>query len=38
MTITADLPATQVRQATSEELPVLARVLTRAFADDPVTA
>lgn len=38
MTITADFPATQVRQATSEELPALARVLTRAFADDPVTA
>ena len=38
MTITADLPATQVRQATPEELPALARVLTRSFADDPVTA
>src|SRR4051812_19528725 len=38
MTITADRAATQVRQATSEELPALARVLTRAFADDPVTA
>lgn len=38
MTITADLPVTQVRQAAPEELPALARVLTRAFADDPVTA
>jgi hypothetical protein len=35
-TITQAVPTTQVRRATPDELPALARVLTRAFADDPV--
>jgi ribosomal protein S18 acetylase RimI-like enzyme len=37
-TITQTVPATQVRRATPAEAPALARALTRAFADDPVTA
>jgi GNAT superfamily N-acetyltransferase len=38
MTMTPTIPATQVRRATSGELPALAHVLTRAFEDDPVAA
>jgi ribosomal protein S18 acetylase RimI-like enzyme len=37
-TIIQTVPATPVRRATPGELPALADVLTRAFADDPVTA
>ena len=38
MTTPQTIATTQVRHATSDEMPALARVLTRAFADDPVTA
>jgi GNAT superfamily N-acetyltransferase len=38
MTITQTIETTEVRRATPGERPALARVLTRAFADDPVTA
>jgi hypothetical protein len=38
MSITQTIPTTQVRRAAPGELPALARALTSAFADDPVTA
>ncbi len=37
MTVIAPIGTTKVRRATPDELPRLAQVLARAFADDPVT-